>query len=101
MNQLLLIIDDIDLDWVRFLSTNFPTTTDPAQPWTLAIVSALQMRDVAPEIWQRGAVVATKSLCESEGRDAFRLGALRYFAKDSRPGFVRGVLDGVAITENI
>ena len=83
--MILLIIDD-DPTWSRFLSANFPTTTDPGDPWQLAVVSALQMRDperVPAAIWQRGAIVATNSPASLEGAEAFRLGALRYFAKES------------------
>lgn len=93
---MILLIIDTDPAWIAFLQATYPTATlDPAAPWTLAIVSARLMRDVPAEVWDRGAVVVTNTLCASEGVDAFRLGARLYFTKDMQPGRVRAILDGV------
>lgn len=95
---MILLIIDTDPAWTAFLQTTYPTATlDPTAPWTLAIVSARLMRDVPAEVWQRGAAVATSSLCASEGADAYDLGARLYFAKDLTPGKVRAILDGVTM----
>lgn len=97
---MILLIIDTEPKWIAFLQATYPhTTLDPADPWTLAIVSARQMRDVGPEVWQRGAVVATNILSASEGIDAYRLGARLYFARDFTPGRVRAILDGVTMPE--
>lgn len=95
---MILLIIDTDPDWIAFLQATYPgATLDPTAPWTLAIVSARLMRDVPAEIWQRGAVVATNTLCGSEGIDAYGLGARLYFSRDFAPGKVKAILDGVTM----
>lgn len=84
------VLDD-ESRWVRFLESNFTTTSIIGQA-DLIITSPLYAKQC-----NNSFVVATGQPTTREAIDMYRLGALDYFAKDFRPEVVWEKLNGILV----